>query len=178
MVFVSFPFHYTFVRVNLAFADRSNLRAHMQTHSADKNFECQRCHKTFALKSYLNKHLESSCFSHENDVNGTVAPPNALAMDDNSSNGSNNNTITLHWSHSRCWWSNKKKKKEINCSFRRTNVLYLLIRDWFMWRCAHEHKTHSLKQKYTHTQTQTHTLLLYIWSFWRQSLGANKITVK
>ncbi|XP_055320855.1 putative uncharacterized protein DDB_G0282129 [Sitodiplosis mosellana] len=79
-----------------AFADRSNLRAHMQTHSADKNFECQRCHKTFALKSYLNKHLESSCFSHENDVNGTVAPPNALSMDDNSSNGSTNNTITLH----------------------------------------------------------------------------------
>ncbi|XP_031640640.1 zinc finger and SCAN domain-containing protein 21 [Contarinia nasturtii] len=79
-----------------AFADRSNLRAHMQTHSADKNFECQRCHKTFALKSYLNKHLESSCFSHENDVNGTVAPTNALAIDDNSSNGSNNNTITLH----------------------------------------------------------------------------------
>lgn len=80
----------------LAFADRSNLRAHMQTHSADKNFECQRCHKTFALKSYLNKHLESSCFSHENDVNGTVAPTNALTIDDNSSNGSNNNTITLH----------------------------------------------------------------------------------
>lgn len=37
----------------------------MQTHSADKNFECQRCHKTFALKSYLNKHLESACFKEE-----------------------------------------------------------------------------------------------------------------
>ncbi|KAG5889377.1 hypothetical protein JTB14_005077 [Gonioctena quinquepunctata] len=48
-----------------AFADRSNLRAHMQTHSADKNFECPRCHKTFALKSYLNKHLESACLKEE-----------------------------------------------------------------------------------------------------------------
>lgn len=93
MCFFLFQF---FLFTCLAFADRSNLRAHMQTHSADKNFECSRCHKTFALKSYLNKHLESSCFSHENDVNGTVASTNALAMDDNSSNGSNNNTITLH----------------------------------------------------------------------------------
>lgn len=41
----------------------------MQTHSIDKNFECGRCHKTFALKSYLNKHLESACFKDE---------PNAL----------------------------------------------------------------------------------------------------
>ncbi|ENN82275.1 hypothetical protein YQE_01349, partial [Dendroctonus ponderosae] len=37
----------------------------MQTHSADKNFECPRCHKTFALKSYLNKHLESACLKEE-----------------------------------------------------------------------------------------------------------------
>lgn len=37
----------------------------MQTHSADKNFECSRCHKTFALKSYLNKHLESACFKDD-----------------------------------------------------------------------------------------------------------------
>ncbi|KAH1010413.1 hypothetical protein HUJ05_004715 [Dendroctonus ponderosae] len=44
---------------------QSNLRAHMQTHSADKNFECPRCHKTFALKSYLNKHLESACLKEE-----------------------------------------------------------------------------------------------------------------
>uniref|UniRef100_A0A674MU76 Scratch family transcriptional repressor 1 n=1 Tax=Takifugu rubripes TaxID=31033 RepID=A0A674MU76_TAKRU len=42
--------------------DRSNLRAHMQTHSAFKHFKCKRCNKTFALKSYLNKHYESACF--------------------------------------------------------------------------------------------------------------------
>lgn len=91
ILFFSFYYH-----TLPAFADRSNLRAHMQTHSADKNFECQRCHKTFALKSYLNKHLESSCFSHENDINGSVGTPNPLIIDDNSSNGSNNNSITLH----------------------------------------------------------------------------------
>lgn len=33
----------------------------MQTHSVNKQFECTKCRKTFALKSYLNKHLESSC---------------------------------------------------------------------------------------------------------------------
>lgn len=49
----------------VAFADRSNLRAHMQTHSVNKQFECSKCRKTFALKSYLNKHLESSCLRDE-----------------------------------------------------------------------------------------------------------------
>ena len=41
----------------------------MQTHSGDKNFECNRCHKTFALKSYLNKHLESACLKDEGALN-------------------------------------------------------------------------------------------------------------
>ena len=44
-----------------AFADKSNLRAHIQTHSNSKPFTCQRCGKAFALKSYLYKHEESSC---------------------------------------------------------------------------------------------------------------------
>ena len=44
-----------------AFADKSNLRAHIQTHSNLKPFTCQRCGKAFALKSYLYKHEESSC---------------------------------------------------------------------------------------------------------------------
>lgn len=37
----------------------------MQTHSINKQFECTRCRKTFALKSYLNKHLDSSCLRDE-----------------------------------------------------------------------------------------------------------------
>ena len=44
-----------------AFADKSNLRAHIQTHSNTKPFVCVRCNKAFALKSYLYKHEESSC---------------------------------------------------------------------------------------------------------------------
>lgn len=45
-----------------AFADRSNLRAHMQTHSAFKHYRfCRQCDKSFALKSYLHKHCEAAC---------------------------------------------------------------------------------------------------------------------
>lgn len=44
-----------------AFADKSNLRAHVQTHSNTKPHTCSRCGKAFALKSYLYKHEESSC---------------------------------------------------------------------------------------------------------------------
>ena len=44
-----------------SFADKSNLRAHVQTHSNTKPYVCIRCNKAFALKSYLYKHEESSC---------------------------------------------------------------------------------------------------------------------
>lgn len=37
----------------------------MQTHSINKQYECTKCRKSFALKSYLNKHLESSCLRDE-----------------------------------------------------------------------------------------------------------------
>lgn len=43
----------------------------MQTHSVNKQFQCSKCHKTFALKSYLNKHLESSCFRDDTKNGGS-----------------------------------------------------------------------------------------------------------
>ena len=43
-----------------SFADKSNLRAHLQTHSSIKPYSCNRCGKAFSLKSYLYKHEESS----------------------------------------------------------------------------------------------------------------------
>lgn len=52
-----------------AFADKSNLRAHVQTHSNTKPHTCGRCGKAFALKSYLYKHEESSCMR-----NHTIKP--------------------------------------------------------------------------------------------------------
>ncbi|ROT84643.1 putative transcriptional repressor scratch 1-like [Penaeus vannamei] len=58
-----------------SFADRSNLRAHMQTHSQLKNFRCKRCNKSFALKSYLNKHYESACFKDMPLPPSTPEPP-------------------------------------------------------------------------------------------------------
>ena len=56
---------------NKAFADKSNLRAHIQTHSNTKPFLCVRCNKAFALKSYLYKHEESSCMkmTKNNNIN-------------------------------------------------------------------------------------------------------------
>ena len=52
-------------RIPLTVAYRSNLRAHMQTHSSFKNYKCKRCDKSFALKSYLNKHYESACYKDQ-----------------------------------------------------------------------------------------------------------------
>ncbi|KAK3528136.1 hypothetical protein QTP86_023863 [Hemibagrus guttatus] len=44
-----------------AFADRSNLRAHLQTHSDVKKYQCRRCSKTFSRISLLSKHEEAGC---------------------------------------------------------------------------------------------------------------------
>ena len=74
-------------------------RAHMQTHSAFKHFRCERCNKSFALKSYLNKHYESSCFKdsskdHHHGNNG----PNSDGHNNDNSNGASNSSIgsSLH----------------------------------------------------------------------------------
>lgn len=44
-----------------AFADRSNLRAHLQTHSEMKKYQCACCLKTFSRISLLAKHQEAGC---------------------------------------------------------------------------------------------------------------------
>ena len=58
------------------FADKSNLRAHIQTHSNTKPFICQRCNKAFALKSYLYKHEESSCMRMLRDSSDEITSLN------------------------------------------------------------------------------------------------------
>lgn len=44
-----------------AFADRSNLRAHLQTHSDTRKYQCSCCAKTFSRVSLLLRHEESGC---------------------------------------------------------------------------------------------------------------------
>ncbi|VEN55724.1 unnamed protein product [Callosobruchus maculatus] len=70
-----------------AFADKSNLRAHVQTHSNTKPHVCGRCGKAFALKSYLYKHEESSCMrmnprrpSREATPDKSVASPTPVIV--------------------------------------------------------------------------------------------------
>lgn len=60
---------------NKAFADKSNLRAHIQTHSNTKPHVCVRCGKAFALKSYLYKHEESSCMRVNGHTNSRETTP-------------------------------------------------------------------------------------------------------
>lgn len=80
----------------------------MQTHSSDKNFECARCHKTFALKSYLNKHLESACFKDDpaalealnfncnSNCSMTSNSSDQLVKSNNNNNNNNNNSAATN----------------------------------------------------------------------------------
>lgn len=74
-----------------AFADRSNLRAHMQTHSSFKNYKCQRCNKSFALKSYLNKHYESSCFKDSASNSLPPSPASSASRSESPGDSASNN---------------------------------------------------------------------------------------
>lgn len=44
-----------------AFADRSNLRAHLQTHSGVKKYRCRACARTFSRMSLLARHEDGGC---------------------------------------------------------------------------------------------------------------------
>ena len=44
-----------------SFADKSNLRAHLQTHLQTKKYSCPGCRKTFSRMSLLNKHTDGGC---------------------------------------------------------------------------------------------------------------------
>lgn len=76
---------------NKAFADKSNLRAHIQTHSNTKPHVCGRCGKAFALKSYLYKHEESSCMRSHNRTSSEKLDE---AQNSNTSTSSALSTIT------------------------------------------------------------------------------------
>lgn len=70
----------------------------MQTHSAFKHFRCERCNKSFALKSYLNKHYESSCFKDASNSNSSSSSNNSKQQEQQM-NGNENNCETLENDH-------------------------------------------------------------------------------
>ncbi|CAO2609632.1 Zinc finger protein SNAI3 [Lemmus lemmus] len=52
---------YTCPHCSRAFADRSNLRAHLQTHAGTKKYRCPICSKAFSRMSLLARHEEAGC---------------------------------------------------------------------------------------------------------------------
>lgn len=54
---------YTCPHCSRAFADRSNLRAHLQTHAGTKKYRCTVCSKAFSRMSLLARHEEAGCCS-------------------------------------------------------------------------------------------------------------------
>lgn len=77
-----------------SFADKSNLRAHVQTHSNIKPYECSRCFKKFALKSYLYKHEESSCMRNHTKTDKHKRTKNRSKISNVNINNNNNNQIS------------------------------------------------------------------------------------
>ena len=73
-----------------AFADRSNLRAHMQTHSDVKKYRCQKCAKTFSRMSLLNKHSINCGMAN------TSGSANNNSGGSSSNISSNSSTSSLH----------------------------------------------------------------------------------
>uniref|UniRef100_A0A493TIT0 C2H2-type domain-containing protein n=1 Tax=Anas platyrhynchos platyrhynchos TaxID=8840 RepID=A0A493TIT0_ANAPP len=45
-----------------AFADRSNLRAHLGTHSDTKRYRCRACARTFSRMALLARHQDGGCW--------------------------------------------------------------------------------------------------------------------
>lgn len=66
-----------------AFADKSNLRAHVQTHSSTKPYVCRKCGKAFTLKSYLYKHEDSSCMDNVVKKETIIAIDKRIAISTN-----------------------------------------------------------------------------------------------
>jgi uncharacterized Zn-finger protein len=44
-----------------SFAKKSNLKAHVLTHTGTKNFSCDECAKSFAQKAHLTAHVLTHC---------------------------------------------------------------------------------------------------------------------
>lgn len=81
---------------NKSFADKSNLRAHIQTHSNTKPHTCGRCGKAFALKSYLYKHEESSCMRNHSKTDKEKSKPAIRSKVSKRSSSSSSSSYDTH----------------------------------------------------------------------------------
>ena len=90
---------------NRAFADRSNLRAHLQTHAEVKKYQCGVCSRTFSRMSLLQKHSSSGCCS-----------PTAWDVTEGRDRGTHSElraVDTERWSvraQLACWWPTRPQR--------------------------------------------------------------------